>query len=236
MKTLEKTLEILTKLVELGGFNREREGSRRSEQENRKREDSEQGGRRKEAKEQYDKIECRDQKKPGGCTWGSACRYLHIEGVGRVEQVKLIDCTHWMEGYCMFEDNRCKNIHNANKKGTKKKASRQDFSEALAMVKEVRDAVAGGAINKQDGGQGGQQHMMMPSSQQQMLMNKQHMMNQQQLQMMMPQNMIQHMNPMAQMNPVNQMMMTPMMMMQPSMQMQQQGLGGGQGHFPSTRQ
>ena len=238
MKTLEKTLDNLTKLVEMSGMNtaagsvgprqhasREVEVSRRKEQGSTGRNDREQESRRSE---QWSKVECRDQKKPGGCTWGSACRYLHPEGVGRVEQIKLIDCNHWMEGYCMFDDDRCKNIHDASKKGTKKKASKQDFSEALAMVREVRDAMAGGGIIKQGGGQ----PMMTPSSQQQMMMNPQLP-----LQMMMPQSMTPQMNQMAQMNPVSQMMMTPMMMMQPSMQMQHQGLGGGQqGHLPNARQ
>ena len=107
MKILEKTLENLTKLVEMGGMNqvagdagsryqhsREGEASRRREQENRRKEDREQESRGREAREQWSKVECRDMRKPGGCTWGSTCRYFHPEGVGRVEVVKIVDCTH----------------------------------------------------------------------------------------------------------------------------------------------
>ena len=58
---------------------REWGGSRRREQESRRRESS----------KRWSKVKW----KPGGCHWGSICRYFHSEEVGRVEQVKLLSVT-----------------------------------------------------------------------------------------------------------------------------------------------
>ena len=232
MRSLEKTLANLTKMADMGGSSRvetREQESRRREQESERREH---GGSRRDGS----RTVCRDLLS-GWCSYGSACRHFHPEGVGREAQVKQVDCIHWLDGSCMFPDNKCKNIHDPNKKGTKKKATKQDFSEALAMVKEVRDAVAGGALINQ-AGQGNstpanlmQQPMMMANQQQQLLMNQQHMLNQQPMAMMLPQNM------MTPMNQVSQMMMAPqMMMMQPGLQMAQQpGMGGGQAQLPGAR-
>ena len=243
MKSLEKALENLTKLTDIGGSSsgeaREQEGGRREQGSRRKEQESERrehGGSRKDSRLPGSGSVCRDLLN-GWCSYGSACMHFHPEGVGREAQVKQVDCIHWLDGHCMFPDNKCKNIHDLEKKGTKKKSTRQDFSEALAMVKEVRDAVAGGAFNSQ-AGQGNrtpanmmQQSMLMPN-QQQLMMNQQQLLSQQPMTMMIPQNM------MTQMNPVSQMMMTPqVMMMQPGLQMQQQpGMGGGQAHLTGPRQ
>ena len=107
---------------------REGEGSRRNEQERRRRNDKVQKSRRLESSEQWNKVECRDMKKRGGCQWGSACRYLPPKGVGREEQVKMFDCKHWMEGYWMFKDDRCKNIHTVKKRAPKRWPTSRIFS------------------------------------------------------------------------------------------------------------
>ena len=238
MRTLEKTLENLSRIVELNRANKEADLTRPMQQEPMEVE----GGRSREVRGQERRVVCRDLTKPGGgCTYGTACRYFHPEGVGREEQVKQVDCEHWMEGSCRYSDSRCKFIHAVEKKGTKLKGNRPDFTEALAMVKEVRDAVAGGALVKQAGGQinqGGNMNQQPIMQQPMMMTNQQQMMSNQPMhaQMMMPQPGIQHMNPMMQMNPMNQLIMTPMMMMQPGLQMQQPGWGGGQGIQPGRKQ
>ena len=129
--------------------------------------------------------------------------------------MKLVDCVHWMEGSCRFTDDKCKYIHDPKKKDTKTKSNKKDFAEALAMVKEVRDAVAGGNMNQTIASQQNQQPQMMMANQQP--------------QMMMQQPLIQHMNQM--MHP----MLNPMMMMNPLMMMQQpnqQQPWSGQGLLP----
>ena len=92
--------------------------------------------------------------------------------MGREEQIKITDCVHWMEGNCRFPDEKCVYIHEESKKGTKKKTNRQDFAEALAMVKEVRDAVAGGNIQQRQGSFN-QQNQMTMNQPQNMMMNQQ---------------------------------------------------------------
>ena len=200
MKSLEKNLENLSKIVEIERKNKEQQSSSNREQ-----------GEREQVRERQTRVVCRDLTKTGGCTYGSTCRFYHPEGVGRVEQVKVVDCIHWMEGNCNFTDAKCKYIHDPKKKDTKPKSNKKDFAEALAMVKEVRDAVAGGTNNLQAKKGTTNQQQMQP----QMMMTNQ----QQALQ---PQMMIQPMNQMNQtmMNPMlnPMMMMNPMMMLQPNQQ------------------
>ena len=147
--------------------------------------------------------------------------------MGKEDQIKITDCVHWMEGSCRFPDDRCMYIHDESKKGTKKKTNRQDFAEALAMVKEVRDAVAGGSVNIQQrqGNMNQQQNQIMMNQPQNMMMNQPQMMMQQQP-------MRQAMNPMMQ-PMTGQMMMQPMVMLQPT---NQQGQMQQQQGWPSTGQ
>ena len=232
MKIMEKNLENLTKIMEME--KEKREAEMRQQQQAGSREQPSQGrwGQGGGQHGQGRNI-CRDLNKPGGCNWGSACRHIHPPGMGREDQIKITDCTHWMEGNCRFPDERCMYIHEESKKGTKKKTNRQDFAEALAMVKEVRDAVTGGSVNIQQrqGNMNQQQNQLMMNPPQNLMMNQPQMMMQQQP--VMP-----AMNQMMQQPMTGQMMMQPMMVLQQpnqqaQMQQQQQGWPGS-GQF--TRQ
>ena len=75
------------------------------------------GSNNKEKEKEKETI-CRDWLKPTGCMYGSGCRWLHPQGEGRQgggrqnearqgEVVKVSDCKHWMNGYCMFPDQKC---------------------------------------------------------------------------------------------------------------------------------
>ena len=178
-------------------------------------------------KEKEKDTVCRDWLKPTGCRYGSGCRWLHPQGEGRQgggrqnearqgEVVKVSDCKHWMIGYCMFPDQKCMFIHSKEKKGTTKQQNQnlsqnmnqttgmkqQDFSETLAMVKEVREAMAGGMMNQNQQMQPqmrSQQQVMIPQ-----MMNQQSQSQNQQPQIM---NLLPHM--------MNQQQMPTMMMMQP---------------------
>ena len=184
---------------------------------------------------------CRDWLKPTGCRYGAGCRWLHPQGEGgrgresearQGEVVKSADCKHWMNGYCMFPDQKCVFIHSKEKKGTTKQQNQntnqnvnqnmnqKDFSETLAMVKEVRDAMAGGIINQSQQMQPqmmSQQQVMIPQ-----MMNQQIQSQNQQSQMM---NMLPQM--------MSQQQMQPMIMVQPMM-LPSQGWGSQAG--PQTRQ
>ena len=131
LKSMEKNLDNVTRIVEIVRQNKEQ--SRNTQQSM-----TGQKGREQNKKFQDGKEVCRDITRPGGCTWGSTCKFYHPVGVGREEQVKLVDCVHWMEGSCRFTDDKCKYIHDPKKKDTKAKSNKKDFAEALAMVKEVR--------------------------------------------------------------------------------------------------
>ena len=81
---------------------RKEQESRRREQETKRRE---KGGSRKDTRQPGSRTVCRDLLS-GWCSYGSACRHFHPEGVDREKQVKQVDCTHWMESYCMFPERK----------------------------------------------------------------------------------------------------------------------------------
>ena len=121
---------------------------------------------------------CYDMSKPGGCRFGSRCKYEHP-----AEQGKREDCYHWLQGACMFPDYKCKNIHDQQKKGMRQKQQQQQqqqaFAEAPAMVREARSTAVGG------GEAGPQQPMMMVVGQHQhQMVGQQHMVGQHQQQHM----------------------------------------------------
>ena len=148
---------------------------------------------------------CYDLSKPGGCRFGSRCKYEHPAEQGRrggageqgrgrggagEEQGRREDCYHWLQGACMFPDYKCDNIHDQQKKGSRLRLQQQQqqqaFVEAPAMVRGARStAVGGGEAGQQQpvlmvvGQQpmGGQQYML---GQQQQVLGQQHMVGQQQ--------------------------------------------------------
>ena len=100
MKSPEKALDNLNKLKDMGGSSRsdarEQESWRREQASMRKEQESkrrEQEGSRKDIRQPGSGLVCRDLLN-GWCSYGSACRHYHPEGVGREAQVKQVDCIH----------------------------------------------------------------------------------------------------------------------------------------------
>ena len=50
----------------------------------------------KKHKKEKDKAPCRNYNEPGGCSWGSKCKFAHVEdpGLGKDQ-----DCAYWMDGH-----------------------------------------------------------------------------------------------------------------------------------------
>ena len=110
------------------------------------------GRKGRESTGSVDRVECRDLSKPGGCKFGSRCKFLHPAGRAEAEVARNQDCNHWMEGHCNFSDSRCRYTHAPEKKGLRQGDNKQTnerqqgFVEALAMV---REAMAGGTQQQQ---------------------------------------------------------------------------------------
>ena len=109
------------------------------------------GRRGKESTSNSERVECRDLSKPGGCKFGSKCKFYHPTSKAGGEAARSQDCINWMDGHCAFSD-KCRYTHAQEKKGVRQgdnkqtKERQQGFAEALAMV---REAIAGGTQQQQ---------------------------------------------------------------------------------------
>ena len=84
------------------------------------------------------KALCRDINKTGGCPRAGSCKFHHPT---LAKENKGIDCHHWMNGRCKFEEKNCKFKHDPSKKSVN--VSKRKRSEDEEQHKEANAATNG---------------------------------------------------------------------------------------------
>ena len=56
--------------------------------------------------------------KPGGCSKGARCKFVHPESESN-KAGPGEDCAYWMEGHCKYSNSNCRKEHKPEKKGFK---------------------------------------------------------------------------------------------------------------------
>ena len=83
------------------------------------------------------KVVCRDLNKPGGCPRAGKCTFHHP---ALARENKSIDCHHWMNGRCKYQEQSCKFKHDSEKKAvnaSKRKRSEDEPAKSVSQTNNV---------------------------------------------------------------------------------------------------